>query len=123
MEASNIIQRKLLLARAYDKYDNTFPWYWKDQYAREALEYMSDNQLRAYVVYEYFSFSFIFTIIYLEILSIDGELLSAFIISEQAIQIEQKTRNDLALIQRMKTEHYRKYGTFFEKIKTYLKLN
>lgn len=73
--------------------------------------------------YEYFSFSFIFTIIYLEVLLIDWELLSAFIISEQAIQIEQKTRDNIDLIQRMKTEHYRQYETFLEKIKTYLKLN
>lgn len=119
---SSQIYRKALIISAQHKYDTTFPGYGKDQYAREALVYLSNDQLWEYIHTEEpsFSFNFVLTIIYMQSLLIDPEILSAFIIAEKAIQIEQDIEEKIKLINSMKTDHYRKYGTFFEKIKSYI---
>lgn len=120
--SSDQIRRTHLLVRAYEKHDNTFPGYGKSQYAREALEYLSNDQLQEYIHTKEpkFSFSFIFSLIFLEILSLDSETLSAFCIIEKAISVEKKVMEELEKISIMRNEHYRKYGTFFEKIKSYI---
>ena len=60
---------------------------------------------------------FLFILIYLKALSFDTEFLSSLIITQKALEEQNRIKESLKEIETLKKEHYRKFGTWWEKLK------